>query len=117
MLLCARRHVQGPANLEEDEAREFGLALRDASRAVQQATAADRVYAIAFGEGSPHVHVHLIPRFVSQPGTAAWKVADWYRAVERGEIPAADRTGMLAATQAIAMAAEAIAPERWRRRG
>jgi diadenosine tetraphosphate (Ap4A) HIT family hydrolase len=47
------------------------------------------VYAIAFGEGAPHLHVHLIPRFGVDPGTAAWSVADHYRAVAAGERAAA----------------------------
>jgi len=88
--LCAVRHVQGPADLDDAEAAGFGVALRAASRAVRSATGCDRVYAIAFGQGAPHLHVHLVPRFDSDPETAAWKVADWYRAVERGERAPAD---------------------------
>jgi len=88
--LCAQRHVQGPADLDDAEADGFGRALRRVSRAVRAVTGCDRVYAIAFGQGAPHLHVHLVPRFDAECGTAAWKVADWYRAVERGERPAAD---------------------------
>ncbi len=84
------RHVQGAADLNDREAAELGPMLRRVSRAVRTLTGCDRVYAIAFGQGAPHLHVHLIPRFDSEPGTAAWSVADWYRAVERGEQPPAD---------------------------
>jgi diadenosine tetraphosphate (Ap4A) HIT family hydrolase len=49
---------------------------------VQQITGCDRVYAIAFGEGAPHLHLHLIPRFADDPATSAWLVADHYRAVQ-----------------------------------
>jgi diadenosine tetraphosphate (Ap4A) HIT family hydrolase len=49
------------------------------------------VYAIAFGEGAPHLHLHLIPRQISDPHTAAWSVADHYRAVSAGKRPAADQ--------------------------
>ena len=87
--LCSLRHVQGPVDLDDGEAESFGIALRAASRAVQSATGCDRVYAIAFGQGAPHLHIHLVPRFDADPETAAWRVADWYRAVERGERPAA----------------------------
>jgi diadenosine tetraphosphate (Ap4A) HIT family hydrolase len=87
--LCTVRHVQGPADLDDAEAAGFGPALRAASRAVRAATGCDRVYAIAFGQGAPHLHVHLVPRVDAEAETAAWRVADWYRAVERGERPAA----------------------------
>ena len=40
--------------------------------------------------GAPHLHLHLIPRHVSDPLTAAWNVADHYRAVAGGERPPVD---------------------------
>ena len=88
--LCAVRHVQGPADFTDAEADGFGRAMRAVSAAVRSITGCDRVYAIAFGQGAPHLHVHLIPRFDVEEGTRAWNVADWYRAVERGERAAAD---------------------------
>ena len=89
-MLVSRRHLGGPAELSDAEAAAFGPAIRKASQAIKAATGAPKVYAIAFGEGAPHLHVHLIPRYADRPDTAAWKLADVYRAVERGEIPAAD---------------------------
>lgn len=88
--LSALRHVQGPADLTDAEAATFGTTLRRVSRAIRSLTACDRVYAIAFGQGAPHMHVHLIPRYDAQAQTRAWAVADFYRAVEFGRHPAAD---------------------------
>ena len=88
--LCAVRHVQGPADFHDAEADEFGRALRTVSRAIREVTGCDRVYAIAFGQGAPHLHMHLIPRFDAVEATRAWQIADWYRAVERGEHAPAD---------------------------
>jgi diadenosine tetraphosphate (Ap4A) HIT family hydrolase len=48
------------------------------------------VYAIAFGEGAPHLHLHLIPRFAADPTSTAWSVADLYRDVVVGARPPAD---------------------------
>ncbi|MFO0782617.1 MAG: hypothetical protein U0636_02910 [Phycisphaerales bacterium] len=83
------RHVQGFADLDAVEADQVGPMLQRVSRAVRALTGCDRVYAIAFGQGAPHLHVHLIPRFDADPATRAWAVADWYRAVERGDQPPA----------------------------
>ncbi len=88
--LCTRRHVQGIADLNDTETAEFGRRMRETSAAVRRITGCDRVYAVAFGQGAPHLHVHLIPRFDADAETKAWAVADHYRAVERGERPAAD---------------------------
>jgi diadenosine tetraphosphate (Ap4A) HIT family hydrolase len=82
--------VQGPADFTDTEADGFGRAMRSVSAAVRSITGCDRVYAIAFGQCAPHLHLHLVPRFDAEEGTRAWNVADWYRAVERGERPAAD---------------------------
>ena len=66
-----------------------GGAVQQASQLVRDLTVCDRVYAIAFGEGAQHLHLHLIPRFVADPQTTAWCVADFYRAVAHGDASAA----------------------------
>ena len=84
LLLDSVRHCPGPVGFDDVEASEWGTAVRAASGLVQTLTGCDRVYAIAFGEGAQHLHLHLIPRFIRDPSTSAWSVADHYRAVERG---------------------------------
>ena len=90
LFLDTLRHVGGPADFTPDEAAAWGPAVQQASQLVRELTGCDRVYAIAFGEGARHLHLHLIPRFGDDPATAAWSIADHYRSVERGERPAAD---------------------------
>lgn len=89
-MLISRRHFGGPADLSESEALFLGPTLRRVSQAIKAVTGAPKVYAIAFGEGAPHLHVHLVPRYADRPDLAAWKLADVYRDVEGGELPAAD---------------------------
>ncbi len=112
--LISRRHVQGPAHFDPSEAAEFGIALQEASAALERSSGALRVYAIAFGEGSPHLHVHLVPRYGDRPETAAWKVADWYRAVERGAIEAA-MPERVASLNELVRHALLAGSDRWRR--
>ncbi|MEB3334540.1 MAG: diadenosine tetraphosphate hydrolase [Cyanobacteriota bacterium] len=90
LLLDARRHLGGPLAFSDQEARAWGLAVRHASQLVQRLTGCERVYGIAFGEGAPHLHLHLIPRHAAAAASAAWRVADLYRAVEQGGRPPAD---------------------------
>ena len=89
LLLDSQRHCSGPLAFNAEEAADWGRAVQAASVLVQDLTGCDRVYAIAFGEGAQHLHLHLIPRFVNDPDTAAWSVADHYRAVASGDRPAA----------------------------
>ena len=90
LLLDSLRHCSGPLDFSEAEASEWGGAVRDASRLVKQITGCDRVYAIAFGEGAQHLHLHLIPRHLDEPATKAWAVADLYREMTSGNRDAAD---------------------------
>ena len=58
--------------------------------AVRELTGCERIYAIAFGEGARHFHLHLIPRHAADPQSESWRVADLYRQVAVGDRPAAD---------------------------
>ena len=85
LLLDSRRHLAGPIDFQPDEAASWGKAMQIGSELVQRLTKCDRVYAIAFGEGAHHLHLHLIPCFQVDLNTTAWAVADHYRAVSNGQ--------------------------------
>lgn len=112
--LVSRRHVQGPATLDDEEAAEFGPALREVSRAIERRRGVLRVYAIAFGEGAPHLHAHLVPRYESRPEMAAWGVADLYRDVVAARLPAADPAEVARAVEEIRADLLAAPSRRWR---
>ncbi len=99
LLLDSLRHCSGPVDFTEAEASCWGSAVRDASDLVKQITGCERVYAIAFGEGAQHLHLHLIPRHLNEPASMAWAVADLYRAMDRGDRAAADPDAVAAMVQ------------------
>ena len=72
-----------------DEALQWGAIVQRASQLVKEVSSCERVYAIAFGEGARHLHLHLIPRHPWDARTAAWSVADLYRRVASEQEPAA----------------------------
>jgi len=100
----------GPLQFTAQEAIAWGLAVQKASQLVQQLSGCDRVYAIAFGEGARHLHLHLIPRFGSDPQSESWKVADLYRAVARGERPPAPADAIQACVNQARHVLEAAEP-------
>lgn len=61
-----KRHVAELADLTVDEAEAVGRLLRAVARAQQAALGAEHVYSFVFGDGVPHLHAHLAPRY---PGT------------------------------------------------
>jgi diadenosine tetraphosphate (Ap4A) HIT family hydrolase len=85
LLLDTVRHVAGAAEFDAEEAAGFGTMLQRSSALVKELTGCDRVYAIAFGEGARHFHLHLIPRHAAEPASESWRIADLYRAVAAGE--------------------------------
>ena len=78
LLLETKRHTPDFADLTPAEAQAVGLLVTRLSRALKTATGAEKVYAVFYGEVTPHLHIHLTARY---PGTPAnylrWNVEDW----------------------------------------
>jgi diadenosine tetraphosphate (Ap4A) HIT family hydrolase len=86
-MLNSQRHVPGIAHFDEQEATNFGPALRHFERVLEEVTGALRIYTAAMGESFPHFHAHLVPRYASMPkSAAAWAVFDLYRATQAQEV-------------------------------
>ena len=87
MLLLTKRHVQGPAHFSDEEAANFGPALRHFERVLEEVTGALRVYTAAMGESVPHFHGHMVPRYAQTPNDVrSWNVFDLERATIAGEV-------------------------------
>ena len=99
LLLDSLRHCSGPVDFSEAEASDWGRAVRDASHLVRLITGCQRVYAIAFGEGAQHLHLHLIPRHLDEPASKAWAVADLYRGMDAGDRAASDPASVASLVQ------------------
>lgn len=56
-----KRHITHIHALDGEEAATFGPAIARCSEALKAATNADVVYVYIFGDGVPHLHVHLAP--------------------------------------------------------
>ncbi len=56
-----RRHITDITELDGPEAASFGRVIARASAAIKEATGASLVYVYVFGDGVPHLHVHLAP--------------------------------------------------------
>ncbi len=56
-----KRHIPYVSDLDGEEARSFGEVLASVSKALRGETGAEVVYVYIFGDGVPHLHVHLAP--------------------------------------------------------
>jgi diadenosine tetraphosphate (Ap4A) HIT family hydrolase len=56
-----KRHIRYITELDGPEAATFGPALARSTSALKEAAGAEVVYAYIFGDGVPHLHVHLAP--------------------------------------------------------
>ena len=62
-----KRHIRYITELDGPEAATFGPALARSTNALKGATGAVVVYVYIFGDGVPHLHLHLAPH---RPGDA-----------------------------------------------
>lgn len=62
-----KRHIGYVTDLDGPEAASFGPTLARCTRALKETTGAPVVYVYIFGDGVPHLHVHLAPH---RPGDA-----------------------------------------------
>jgi len=62
-----KRHAPGLADLTDAEAQALGLLVARLSRALKACEGAEHVYAFVLGDGVPHVHVHVVPRYPGAP--------------------------------------------------
>lgn len=56
-----KRHITHITSLDGVEAATFGPVIARCTEAIKSAAAADVVYVYIFGDGVPHLHVHLAP--------------------------------------------------------
>ena len=62
MILLVKGGETSISDLDAETAGRLGFMLSMATKAIQDAIKPERVYCLAFGEGSPEVHFHLFPR-------------------------------------------------------
>ncbi len=73
-----KRHVPELADLTAQEAQAVGLYVSRVAKALLQTEGMEHVYSFFIGDGTPHVHVHVIGRYPGAP-REYWgpKVDDW----------------------------------------
>jgi diadenosine tetraphosphate (Ap4A) HIT family hydrolase len=74
LLVYDRRHVNGIEYLEPDELPAAMADLHRAARAIRAAVRPDQMNYASLGNGIPHLHWHIIPRFKSE---RKWGRAHW----------------------------------------
>ncbi|MFV5174106.1 HIT family protein [Bacillus cereus] len=60
-------HVPGLAELTDEEAKAFGLITSRVSKALKESEGAEHIYTFVSGNGVPHMHMHIIPRYPNTP--------------------------------------------------
>jgi len=87
LLVEPKRHAPGLEDLTDPEARAVGLWSSRSSRALREVARAEHVYAAVIGDGTPHLHVHLVPRYPGTPREYWWDGLDEWPDARRGMEP------------------------------
>ncbi len=67
LIVEPKRHAPGLGDLTDDEASAIGRLSNRLARVLKDTLEAEHVYAFVFGDGVPHLHVHLAPRYPHTP--------------------------------------------------
>jgi diadenosine tetraphosphate (Ap4A) HIT family hydrolase len=78
------RHVVEPTELTEEEAGRFWRDLLTVARAIEDEYAPIKMNLLFLGNAMPHLHVHLVPRYLDDPDAGApprfmMATSDWRR--------------------------------------
>lgn len=78
LILIPGRHAPDYASLTSEEAQAIGLLTTRISRALKACAGAEKVYAVFYGEVTPHLHIHLTARYPDTPPEyLRWNVEAW----------------------------------------
>ena len=98
LILIPRRHAPDYASLTCQEAQAIGTLTTRISRALKSSADAEKVYAVFYGEVTPHLHIHLTARYPETPADyLRWNVEDWPDAPRGGPDATAALCGRLRA--------------------
>lgn len=62
-----KRHARGLGDLTDEEAGAIFIAVNRMSQTLRKVLQAEHVYSYVRGDGMPHFHMHLIPRYAGTP--------------------------------------------------
>lgn len=62
LVMESKRHFLDFSDMSDEEARSYGYIVKKLYTILKQVTGAERVYSLVTIEGTPHFHVHFIPR-------------------------------------------------------
>lgn len=80
--LEARNHIESYAELSESAWIEFGKILSEYSQLIISNHKPKKLYTVSIAEAVPHLHFHLVPRYVDEP-----RGMDYLQLALTGKIP------------------------------
>ncbi|HEV2713060.1 MAG TPA: HIT family protein [Gaiellaceae bacterium] len=85
LLIVTRRHAPRLGDLTDDEAAAVGRAAARLARALIDVGGAEWVYSAVIGTGTPHFHLHLVPRYPGTPPDVPWYAVDEWEGAPRAD--------------------------------
>lgn len=67
VMIETKRHIPGLAELTSREAQAVGLMALRLACALKESEGAEHLYQFVIGDGVPHFHIHIVPRYPGAP--------------------------------------------------
>ena len=87
LMVVPTRHAPGWADLTDAEAAATGVAIAQLARSLHGTLDIERVYTAVIGHNVPHLHVHVLPRYVGTPPEVGWMQSREWEGAPRGGAP------------------------------
>jgi histidine triad (HIT) family protein len=84
LIVETKRHATWLAELTPEEAVAVGRLLPALARALVDGLGADWVFTATIGTGTPHFHLHLLPRYPDTPRDVPWHEVDEWEGSRKG---------------------------------
>lgn len=87
VIIELKRHVKELSDLTDEESAQLGRLMNRLAHALMSLPNVEHVYSYLFGDGIPHFHLHLFPRYAGTP-REYWgmKLDEWADAPKGREI-------------------------------
>ncbi len=85
LMVETKRHAPGLGDLTQEESQAVAWQASRLARALMEVEGAEHIYAFVIGDGVPHFHMHVVPRYPGAP-REYWgpRVDDWPEAPRGG---------------------------------
>jgi diadenosine tetraphosphate (Ap4A) HIT family hydrolase len=65
--IITQKHIKEFSELSDNEAKKLALIIKNLEKGILQVLKPDKINIVSLGNMVPHLHIHMIPRYINDP--------------------------------------------------